>query len=71
MRGLGIGRALMHLIERRVLQLGCCKLTLEVQENNHEARAVYAEAAFTQAVQVREAGGALFLTKPLTKAGDA
>ena len=33
-RGMGIGRSLMQKIEQRARDLGCCKLTLEVQENN-------------------------------------
>ncbi len=64
-RGGGIGRALMNAIEREARELGCCKLTLEVQENNHRARALYAAAGFSQAVHVAEAGGALFLSKSL------
>jgi len=65
MRGTGIGRLLMRAIEERARQLGCCKLTLEVQENNHHARGVYAAVGFSPAVHMAEAGGALFLSKPL------
>jgi GNAT superfamily N-acetyltransferase len=65
-RGAGIGRKLLSAIESRARELGCCKLTLEVQENNYRARGVYAAAGFAQAVYVEEAGGALFLTKPLS-----
>lgn len=64
-RGSGIGRALMQAIEREASELGCCKLTLEVQENNTRARGLYAAAGFSQDVHVAEAGGALFLSKPL------
>jgi GNAT superfamily N-acetyltransferase len=64
-RGRGIGRLLLAAIEQRARALGCCKLTLEVQENNYNAQRVYAAAGFSQAVHVPEAGGALFLTKPL------
>lgn len=64
-RGYGIGRALMEAIEREANELGCCKLTLEVQENNSRARGLYAAAGFSQDVHVAEAGGALFLSKPL------
>lgn len=64
-RGRGIGRRIFAGVERRARELGCCKLTLEVQENNHPARRVYAAAGFRQAVHVPAAGGALFLSKPL------
>ena len=64
-RGTGIGRRLLDAIEQRARELGCCKLTLEVQENNHRARGVYSAAGFSQAIHVPEAGGALFLSKPL------
>lgn len=64
-RGFGIGRSLIESIEQHARSIGCCKLTLEVQENNHRARAVYAAAGFSQAVYVPEAGGSLFLSKPL------
>lgn len=64
-RGHGIGRMLLAAIEQRARDLGCCKLTLEVQENNRHAKRIYAAAGFTQAVYVPEAGGALFLTKRL------
>lgn len=64
-RGRGIGRLLLGVIERRARELGCCKLTLEVQENNHRARTVYSSAGFSQAIYVPEAGGSLFLSKNL------
>lgn len=64
-RGMGVGRCLMQEIERRARKMGCCKLTLEVQENNRRAQSVYHAAGFSQAVYVPEAGGSLFLSKPL------
>ncbi len=64
-RGTGAGRLLLQAIEQRARELGCCRLTLEVQENNHRAKHVYAAAGFAQAVYVPEAGGSLFLSKPL------
>lgn len=65
-RGRGVGRRLLEAIERRARELGCCRLTLEVQENNHRARAVYNSAGFAQAVYVPEAGGSLYLVKSLS-----
>ena len=59
------GRRLLEAVERKAREIGCCKLTIEVQENNHRARHVYDTVGFSQAVYVEEAGGALFLSKPL------
>ena len=64
-RGQGIGHRLLEAVERKARDLGCCKLTLEVQENNHRARRVYEAAGFAQAVYEEAAGGSLFLSKPL------
>jgi GNAT superfamily N-acetyltransferase len=64
-RGHGIGRQLLAAIEQRARELECCKLTLEVQENNYRAKSVYAAAGFSQAVYVPEAGASLFLSKSL------
>lgn len=59
-----VGRRLLEAVERKAREIGCCKLTIEVQENNHRARHVYEAFGFSQAVYVEEAGGALFLSKP-------
>jgi GNAT superfamily N-acetyltransferase len=64
-RGRGTGRRLLKAVERKARKMGCCKLTLEVQENNHRARQVYKGAGFAQAKYVDAAGGGLFLSKPL------
>jgi GNAT superfamily N-acetyltransferase len=64
-RGKGIGRLLFEVVEERARELGCCKLSLEVQENNHRARSIYAAAGFGRSVYMPEAGGAFFLTKAL------
>ena len=64
-RGHGIGKRLMDTIAARARELGCCRLTLEVQENNNHARRIYTAAGFEQAVYVPEAGGALCMHKPL------
>ena len=64
-RGKGIGPRLLAEVERKARDMGCCKLTLEVQENNHRAREVYQATGFTQAVYEAGAGDALFLSKRL------
>ena len=64
-RGKGVGRLLLQAVEDKAIGLGCCKLTLETQENNTKARRIYKAAGFAQAVYQAEAGGSLFYSKPL------
>lgn len=45
-RGEGIGRMLMGAAEEKGRELGCCKLTLEVREDNYRARALYESFGF-------------------------
>jgi len=68
-RGKGIGRMLLAEVERKAKALGCCKITLEVLENNVGARKLYASVGFAQAVYQEAAGAALFLAKQLTHKG--
>jgi ribosomal protein S18 acetylase RimI-like enzyme len=62
-RGRGVGRALLTAAEDRALRSGCCRLTLEVQEDNPRARALYDKFGFEDVV-VRELP-TRFLAKPL------
>ena len=64
-RGTGVSRSLMQEIDRYARELGCCKLTLEVLENNHRARSIYAAAGFGPSTYTPEAGSGLFLVKSL------
>ena len=64
-RGQGIGRRLLAAVEQKARALGCCKLTLEVQEDNRRARRLYEAIGFAQTVYAEGAGGALFFSKPL------
>jgi ribosomal protein S18 acetylase RimI-like enzyme len=64
-RGNGVGRQLLAGVERKARDMGCCKVTLEVLENNRPAMKMYAGAGFTQATYTEEAGGALFFAKKL------
>jgi ribosomal protein S18 acetylase RimI-like enzyme len=64
-RGRGIGKRLLAAVAQTARDHGCCKVTLEVQENNHRARQIYAAAGFQQATYAEAAGGALVLTKPI------
>jgi ribosomal protein S18 acetylase RimI-like enzyme len=45
-RGAGVGRALLDAVGARAKELGCCKVTLEVREDNATARRLYARAGF-------------------------
>lgn len=62
-RGAGIGRRLLEAVAARGRALGCCKLTLEVQEHNTRARRLYESFGFRQAVYVESAGGGLYYTR--------
>lgn len=64
-RARGIGRSLLEAVERKARDLGCAKVTLEVQENNARARRMYEAAGFAQAVYGDTTGGSLFYVKPL------
>lgn len=67
-RGRGLGRTLLAAIEREARDKGCCKLTLEVQENNSRARSIYGRFGFAQAVYAADmmGGGSIYMVKPLT-----
>jgi GNAT superfamily N-acetyltransferase len=62
-RGQGIGRALLEAVEAEAVRQGCCRLTLEVQDENRRARRVYDRFGFRD---FAVAGSATrFLCKPL------
>jgi ribosomal protein S18 acetylase RimI-like enzyme len=63
-RGQGIGKALLAAAEAEAMRRGCCKLTLEVQDDNRRARGLYERAGFTDFV-VGASGPTRFLCKPL------
>jgi GNAT superfamily N-acetyltransferase len=64
-RGHGIGSLLLEAVAGKARERGCCKVTLEVLENNTRARRIYHNAGFAQAVYTEAAGGALFYSKAL------
>lgn len=64
-RGQGIGRQLLTAVENKARELGCCRITLEVQENNEAARRIYERSGFAQAVYGPTTGGSLYYWKPL------
>lgn len=63
-RGKGVGRALLDAVEARARQRGCCKLTLEVLDDNAPARRLYERCGFSDPVVGRPTA-TCFLTKPL------
>ncbi len=67
LRGKGIGKKLLMAIEHEAKTTGCCRLTLEVQQNNSVARTVYGNFGFQQAVYAADAngGGSLYMVKHL------
>lgn len=64
-RGRGIGRGLLAAVEARARELGCCKLTLEVLDQNHRALRTYTTCGFKRYSLQPGAGEAIFLTKSL------
>lgn len=64
-RGRGVGRGLMAAVEAKARELGCCKLTLEVLDQNHRALKTYAAAGFKRYALQPGAGEAIFLSKTL------
>jgi ribosomal protein S18 acetylase RimI-like enzyme len=55
-RGRGVGDALLAAIEAEARRRGCCKVTLEVREDNPVARRLYVRNGFTAG---QAAGGAV------------
>jgi GNAT superfamily N-acetyltransferase len=68
-RGKGVGRALLSAAENRAVRRGCCKLTLEVQDDNQPARWLYERFGFVDFV-VGNSAPTRFLTKPLARRDD-
>jgi GNAT superfamily N-acetyltransferase len=65
----GIGRALLAAAEARALASGCCKLTLEVREDNQPARELYHRHGFRDFELAGVSYSTLFLSKPLAAPG--
>ncbi len=62
-RGGGVGRALLAAVEARARALGCCKVSLEVREDNARARRLYAHAGFVDSAPTGARTRTLFLEK--------
>lgn len=66
-RGRGIGRALLVAAETLAREQGCCKMTLEVQQDNLPARGLYERFGFDD-VRYGDSGPTKFLGKALPDA---
>jgi ribosomal protein S18 acetylase RimI-like enzyme len=64
-RGKGVGLALMKAVEAKARTLGCCKITLEVREDNERARGLYRKFGFGESVVGPEQVPMEFWAKPL------
>jgi ribosomal protein S18 acetylase RimI-like enzyme len=63
-RGRGVGRALLGAVEDHARRRGCCKLTLEVQDDNAPALALYRRVGFEDVVY-GDSAATRFLAKSL------
>jgi ribosomal protein S18 acetylase RimI-like enzyme len=61
----GVALSLLGAVEKEARDRGCCKLTLEVQENNRVALAVYDRFGFVGGQYEPQAGAVLFRQKKL------
>ncbi|MCK5903207.1 MAG: GNAT family N-acetyltransferase [Cocleimonas sp.] len=64
-RGLGLARKMLTKAEALAHSLGCCKLTLEVLDNNQIAKTAYTKFGFENYQLVPEKGHAIYLEKKL------
>jgi ribosomal protein S18 acetylase RimI-like enzyme len=61
----GLAKRMLHKAEQIAMDLGCCKLTLEVLEGNHMAQAVYRSCGFAGYELDPKMGNAMFWQKKL------
>ncbi len=64
-RGRGIGLMLLQRIEAKARELNCCRITLEVREDNRVARGLYRKVGFDRVVVGAERIALEFWHKPL------
>ncbi|MBD2653191.1 GNAT family N-acetyltransferase [Synechocystis sp. FACHB-383] len=64
-RGKGLSKLMLQKVEAIALDLGCCKLTLEVLEGNHVAQSAYRSFGFGSYELNPQMGKALFWQKKL------
>ena len=64
-RGRGLSKLMLQLAEKIAIELGCCKLTLEVLEHNYLAQKAYRSFGFNGYELNPQMGKALFWEKKL------
>ena len=64
-RGRGIGAMLLERIEAKARDLNCCRITLEVREDNRVARGLYRKTGFDRVVVGANRVAMEFWHKPL------
>lgn len=64
-RGRGAGGALLEAVESCARDAGCCKVTLEVREDNGRARELYERTGFRDFAQGAEVVSTRFLQKEI------
>jgi GNAT superfamily N-acetyltransferase len=64
-RGQGLSKMMLQAVEQIAIDLGCCKLTLEVLEHNYIAQKAYQSFGFDSYQLNPEMGKALFWEKKL------
>jgi ribosomal protein S18 acetylase RimI-like enzyme len=64
-QGRGVGALLLAAVEERALARGCCKVTLEVREDNARARRLYERRGFGDFELAGSRFPTLFLSKSL------
>ncbi|WP_373539148.1 GNAT family N-acetyltransferase [Chamaesiphon sp.] len=64
-RGRGVSKLMLQFTEKIAIELGCCKLTLEVLEHNYIAQKAYRSVGFDGYELNPEMGKALFWEKKL------
>jgi ribosomal protein S18 acetylase RimI-like enzyme len=62
MRGAGVGQALLAAVASKAHALGCCKVTLEVREDNAPARRLYERTGFVDTAPAGARTRTLFRT---------
>jgi ribosomal protein S18 acetylase RimI-like enzyme len=69
-RGRGLSKLMLKAAEKIAIELGCCKLTLEVLEHNYLAQTAYRSFGFNGYELNPEMGKALFWEKKLVNQSD-
>ena len=66
-RGRGVGREMIAMLERKARAMGCRKLTLEVDRENTGAQRLYRELGFSDGTSDRDGDGCWFWRKMLAE----